>query len=294
MNFKNVVKFKQKKLKSLNNRSNQSHAKYNFIDRYFFLILMVSIVFSGYFIDKQNDKLISTYFIFAVYIAFVSIHEYGHSILAYYGGDKTVKEKKYLTLNIFRYSDLFSTFFLPIISLLNNGVGFCGACVYITTDYLKSNIWKSVVAAGGIILNLFCILFTILFYELIKNLQLSRLLLDSVSFLIVLEIGVTTLNILPYPSLDGYFILEPYLNKKIKYFCSNYMKYFQWGFYLLFLIPNTIFEKIWYFSFFLASIFGVNYVNLHDVIVQPKVDHLTAIALTSVLSAYLMRRKLLK
>ena len=36
-----------------------------------------------------------------LWVLSVSLHEWGHSIVALYGGDDTVREKGYLTLNPF-------------------------------------------------------------------------------------------------------------------------------------------------------------------------------------------------
>ncbi|MFQ3628339.1 MAG: site-2 protease family protein, partial [Cyanobacteriota bacterium] len=38
-------------------------------------------------------------FVFVVWIASVCLHEFGHALVAYWGGDRSVKEKGYLTLN---------------------------------------------------------------------------------------------------------------------------------------------------------------------------------------------------
>lgn len=53
-------------------------------------------------------------FVFLGWILSLCLHEFGHAIAAYYGGDTSVKEKGYLTLNPLKYVDPVLTLIMPI------------------------------------------------------------------------------------------------------------------------------------------------------------------------------------
>ena len=87
-----------------------------------------------------------------VFVAFgfsVCLHEFGHAIVAYWGGDHSVKDKGYLTLNPLRYTNVSTTLVLPLIFLLMGGIPLPGAAVYINHSELRSKAWKSADSAEG-------------------------------------------------------------------------------------------------------------------------------------------------
>ena len=59
------------------------------------------------------------------------LHEFGHAYTAYRGGDRSVRAKGYLTLDIRRYADLGLSLVLPVFFLLLGGIplpgGRCGS-----------------------------------------------------------------------------------------------------------------------------------------------------------------------
>ena len=52
----------------------------------------------------------------------VVLHEFAHGIVAYWGGDYTIRERGGLTLNPLQYIDPFISIVLPIIFVLIGGV----------------------------------------------------------------------------------------------------------------------------------------------------------------------------
>lgn len=148
----------------------------------------------------------------------VCMHEFGHAITAYMGGDTTVKDKGYLTLNPIVYFSSATTLVLPLLILLIGGIPFPGAAVAINTTKLRNRVWQSAVSAAGPFFTfLFIIGITIMFEMLpgmrdtIGDAHVYSIIKDTLSVLIYLQIFMLILNLLPIPPLDGWGIIEPWL-----------------------------------------------------------------------------------
>ena len=77
------------------------------------------------------------------------LHEFGHAIVAYWGGDTSVKSKGYLTFNPLKYTDPGYSLVLPVLFLLMGGIGLPGGAVYINQQKLRNRWWQSAVSAAG-------------------------------------------------------------------------------------------------------------------------------------------------
>src|SRR5207244_11119180 len=84
----------------------------------------------------------------------VCLHEFGHAAAAYRGGDYTVKDKGYLTLNPLHYAHPVYSLLMPVVFMLLGGIGLPGGAVYIDHSLLRSRAWETWVALAGIAMNL--------------------------------------------------------------------------------------------------------------------------------------------
>ena len=82
------------------------------------------------------------------------LHEFSHALVAYYGGDTSVREKGYLTFNPLKYTHPVYSILLPMIFLILGGIGLPGGAVYIETWRLRSKRWESAVSLAGPAANL--------------------------------------------------------------------------------------------------------------------------------------------
>ena len=73
----------------------------------------------------------------------VCLHEFGHAWVADKGGDHTVREKGYLTMNPLQYTDPLFSLVLPVVFLLMGGIGLPGGAVYINHQLLRSRGWDT-------------------------------------------------------------------------------------------------------------------------------------------------------
>src|SRR5512141_2416484 len=83
----------------------------------------------------------------------VCLHEFGHALTAYYGGDYTVKEKGYLTLNPVHYTHPVYSLVMPLVFMLLGGIGLPGGAVYINEHLLRSRGWRAAVSLAGPAMN---------------------------------------------------------------------------------------------------------------------------------------------
>ena len=142
------------------------------------------------------------------------LHEFSHALVAYFGGDTTVKDKGYLTFNPLKYTHPVYSLLLPLLFLVLGGIGLPGGAVYIETWRLRSRTWASAVSLAGPTANL------ILAIILGIILHFAPLTLHGIwpglAFLGLLQIIAVVLNLIPIPHLDGYGAISPFLPLELR------------------------------------------------------------------------------
>ncbi|MFP5069615.1 site-2 protease family protein [Pseudonocardia nantongensis] len=136
------------------------------------------------------------------------LHEFGHAIVAYRGGDTSVAAKGYLTLDVRRYTDVGYSFVLPLLIFLIGGLPLPGGAVWINQWALRSRAWRTWVSLAGPLANLLLGVVLVLAVALVP---MPATLAAGLSALALFQVVAFVLNILPVPGLDGYGALEPYL-----------------------------------------------------------------------------------
>jgi len=150
--------------------------------------------------------------VLVAWIFSVCLHEFGHAVVAYFGGDTSVKEKGYLTMNPLKYTHPVYSFAMPIVFLLLGGIGLPGGAVYINDHLLKSPKWRSACSLAGPAMNLLlAALLAIPFHLNIFDPANPTILASSLAFLVLLQMTAVVFNLLPIPSLDGFGALAPWL-----------------------------------------------------------------------------------
>ena len=152
--------------------------------------------------------------IFLGWIFSLCLHEFSHAIVAYYGGDYTVKEKGYLTFNPLKYTHPFLSIILPLLILFMGGIGLPGGAVYIETWRIRNRFWLSAMSLAGPAANgVFALFLAILLRVLPES---TSNIWPGISFLLVLQIWAILFNLIPIPGLDGYGVIEPFLGPVIR------------------------------------------------------------------------------
>ena len=65
-------------------------------------------------------------FVIAGWVLSLALHEFGHAVVAYIGGDRSVVAKGYLTLDVRKYVDVGTSLLFPIFILIIGGIGLPG------------------------------------------------------------------------------------------------------------------------------------------------------------------------
>lgn len=157
------------------------------------------------------------------WIVSLCFHEFGHGLVAYIGGDKTIKEKGYLSFNPFAYTNVGLSIVLPAVMVMLGGIGLPGASVSVEHGRLRGRIWESLVALAGPV---FTLIFTFGLVALVSSKPpIPGAWLAGLTYLTVLEIVVMMFNLLPVPGLDGYGVIEPFLPQGIQKQFSSLSRY---------------------------------------------------------------------
>jgi len=154
-------------------------------------------------------KYIPFVIVFVGWMFSLCLHEFSHAIVAYYGGDYTVKDKGYLTFNPLKYTHPVYSLLLPLLFLVMGGIGLPGGAVYIERWRLRSPRWESAVSLAGPTSNalLAVILSLILKIEAVQHWIYA----PALAFLALLQLCAVVLNLIPLPPFDGFGVIEPFL-----------------------------------------------------------------------------------
>lgn len=178
------------------------------------LMLLVIIVY-GYFV--RPNITIPVVIVLGGWIVSLVFHEFGHALVAYWGGDYTVVQKGYLTMNPLKYMHPMLSLGLPLLFLIMGGIGLPGGAVYIERHRLRTRWWGAAVSAAGPFANLLCmIVFSTPFwtgYVTLLRFWHNPILWGSLAFLVWLQAIAILFNLLPIPPLDGFGIIEPFLDE---------------------------------------------------------------------------------
>lgn len=148
-------------------------------------------------------------FVLFFWIFSVCLHEFAHAAVAYRGGDYTVKEKGYLSLNPMNYLHPVNSVLMPVLFLILGGIGLPGAAVYIERHRLKNRHWDAGVSLAGPAANL--ILLLVIGLALQFPAIRAHAMAPALAFLGLLQASAVLLNLLPLPGFDGYGVISPYL-----------------------------------------------------------------------------------
>ncbi|HEV8604976.1 MAG TPA: site-2 protease family protein [Tepidisphaeraceae bacterium] len=152
------------------------------------------------------------------WIISVILHEFAHGVVAYWGGDYTIRERGGLTLNPLQYIDPVFSIILPVVVLFLGGIPLPGGVTYIRRDLLRSRFWDTAVSLAGPAMNLILFVACALplhphFHWLDPNAGPEgwshlQIFLGSMA---ALQLIAVILNLFPVPPLDGFQAIAPFL-----------------------------------------------------------------------------------
>lgn len=195
--------------------------------------------------------------VFFGWIFSLCLHEFSHALVAYWGGDHTVREKGYLTFNPLKYTHPLLSIVLPLLFLMMGGIGLPGGAVYIERWRIRSKWMLSAMSLAGPAANLLValVLALILRFGPVENSGPW----PGISFLLVLQISAVMFNLIPLPPFDGYNALEPFLNPVIRMQMDRVRGVTMWVVLLAFWYIPMVSDFFWGGVFLFSNILGVNF-----------------------------------
>lgn len=183
-----------------------------------FLALVGVTVVGGLLATVQNQVVLTLGVILIVlggWATSLCLHEFGHAVTAFRGGDREVREKGYLTLDPRRYTDPVLSIVLPLLFVAIGGIPLPGGAVWINHFALRSRRTEAMVSLAGPLANL---ILGLLLCTAVATVPMPVGLAAGLSYLAFLQVIAFVLNILPIPGLDGYGVIEPWLSGQARQF----------------------------------------------------------------------------
>ena len=210
---------------------------------------------STVFVRHRDPLLIAGVVIFvaAGWVASLSLHEFGHAMVAYRGGDHSVAHKGYLTLDVRKYTDPVLSIILPLIFLIIGGIPLPGGAVWINRGALRTRGTSSWVSLAGPLSNLAVGAALTLVVNLVP---MAGGLVVAMSYLALLQIVTFILNILPIPGLDGWGAIEPYLPPQARAFGAQVRPWAPMILFAILWLFRPANNALWDGAFSLFGLFG--------------------------------------
>lgn len=183
-----------------------------------FIALCAALVAFGFALHTGNDLGGTATFLFVVvgWILSLTLHEFGHALVAFVSGDVSVAAKGYLTLDVRRYADLSTSVIFPVVVLLIGGIGLPGGAVWINHGLIPSKLNRSFVSLAGPAMSLICALICLAPIRFGLFDSASAPLAVAIGFLGWIQVIAFILNMLPIPGLDGFGAIEPFLSQQMQ------------------------------------------------------------------------------
>ena len=234
-----------------------------------FLAIVTGFVVSGWLLWTVSEGWAVFAFVLSGWVVSLCLHEFAHAVTAYVGGDRSVADKGYLTLDPRHYAEPGLSLVLPVLFVLLGGIGLPGGAVWINRSALRGPRIESLVSLAGPATN---VVFAVACLAPIglgwvdgpfgidaagRVTAGEAAFASGLAFLGFLQVTAAVLNLLPVPGLDGYGVLEPHLSSEFK---LKLRPVRQWGIFaviglLLLPGPNRIFFD---FVFGIIDLLGVD------------------------------------
>src|SRR6476469_3304897 len=151
------------------------------------------------------------------WVVSLCLHEFAHAYSAYRAGDHEVEAAGYLSLNPFKYAHPLLSIVLPLLFIVQGGIGLPGGAVYLHPSAFRTKRAQSVAAAVGPATNAVLAVVLLVLVNAHDDDFVHPRFWTGMAFLGFLQITAAVLNLLPIPGLDGYAIIEPYLDPKSRH-----------------------------------------------------------------------------
>ncbi|MBI2019499.1 site-2 protease family protein [Candidatus Daviesbacteria bacterium] len=166
----------------------------------------------------------------------VIVHEVMHGLTALKFGDHTAERAGRLTLNPLPHIDPVGTILLPILLFVTNSPIMFGWAKPVPVNPLNfTDLRKGefLVSIAGILSNLALALIAAVIYHILRNFGAPFLVMETLFFMVQINILLAIFNFIPIPPLDGSKVLMSQLPYKL---AKEYQKFEAYGFIVLLML----------------------------------------------------------
>ena len=227
-----------------------------------FVALVLIAGLTGYLMYQRTifPQVMLFLFVTSGWVVSLCLHEFGHALVAWWGGDKQVADRGYLTLNPLKYTHGLYSIVLPLVFLAMGGIGLPGGAVYIRRRSIGKRFMRSVVSAAGPLMSALCALFLSLPFMvgLDESYGIHAEFWAGLGLLANLQITAFLFNLLPFPGLDGFGLLMPYLPRKLS---REIRRLGSWSLvilFLLFFVETPVARVFWRAVWSIESLLGID------------------------------------
>ena len=229
-----------------------------------FLGLVGILLLSGFMLATSPPegaiRMLIVVFILSGWLVQLCVHEYGHALAGYLGGDHGVADRGALTLDPAAYADPLMSFGLPLVFLLMGGIPLPGGSVLVNRQRLRSRRWDLAVSAGGPLGTLLMLLLVCAPFLVMQDAWISESNIEfwtALSGLGYVLIIALVLNLLPVPPLDGWNIASHWMSHETRAYAANlgYMPLLI--LFAMFWLPTPFTFAFWDFTDGLSILAGI-------------------------------------
>lgn len=186
------------------------------------------------------------------------LHEFSHALVAYLGGDYTVKDKGYLTFNLLKYTHPVYSILLPLAMLAMGGMALPGGAVYIEKWRLRSAKWETAVSLAGPASNVvMALVLAVVLQFAPSSYTVTALPYDSIwpglAYLAYLQVMAVLFNMLPFPPFDGYGALRPHLDPSVREKIEFFGAYSIFIIFIIFWYVQPVSDAFWRITSYVAD-----------------------------------------
>ncbi|KMY42922.1 zinc metalloprotease [Bacillus sp. FJAT-27916] len=175
------------------------------------------------FVDFQNIITNLPYMLVTLAIAF-TVHEYAHAYAAYKFGDQTAKNQGRLTLNPLVHIDPIGAIFLILF-----GFGWAKP-VPVNRFFFKNPRLNGIIVSivgplSNLVLAFVAVLIVLFIQQFNLGMMIPYFIFKFISIFININVLLFVFNLLPFPPLDGYRIIEDLVNPDLRAKMTQYEQY---------------------------------------------------------------------
>ncbi len=173
--------------------------------------------------DFQNIITNLPYMLVTLAIAF-TVHEYAHAYAAYKFGDQTAKNQGRLTLNPLVHIDPIGAIFLILF-----GFGWAKP-VPVNRFFFKNPRLNGIIVSivgplSNLVLAFVAVLIVLFIQQFNLGMMIPYFIFKFISIFININVLLFVFNLLPFPPLDGYRIIEDLVNPELRAKMTQYEQY---------------------------------------------------------------------